>query len=241
MFVANILVVRLVTFTTSSVLICRSETNKPVTSDNLPSSPSNGRGRSKSRHRLHGVVKSSTSSPTSSPGRMLRSSPGSSVHKSAGKSDSRHTQSVGKSGRGDSAIVDPASGSNQLSGTFASAMRSRNYDSDNQTEATSNESGVVCSLDEVRSKRNMQASDICNRERRNYDSDDNGNSTTVGVRIGSPSLSSVHGLRGKPRRIKRVTSAGQSLEVLSSNKVDDSSLQVPPTASHGRMNKREVI
>lgn len=231
-------------------LILRSlETNKHNTGENTPSSPSSARGRSKSRHRLHGVVKSSTSSPTSSPGRTLRSSPGSSVLKCSAKADSRHAQSSSKADRAESASGlsgDPTpSSSNQLVGSFSSVLRSRNYDdsSDNQTEATSNESGIVCSLDEMRPVRSViRASELCNR--RNYDSDDNGNnsaSTAVAVHLGSPSYSSVQSLRCKPRRFKRVMSAGQSLEVLSTSHVDDSRLQVPQAASHGRPNKREVI
>lgn len=225
------------------------ETNKQAAGENPPSSPSSARGRSKSRHRLHGAVKSSTSSPTSSPGRTLRTSPGSSVHKCSAKADSRHMQSSSKGDRAESSSGlssgPTSSGSNQLVGNFASVLRSRNFDdsSDNQTEATSNESGIVCSLDEVRPARSVvRASELCNR--RNYDSDDNGNNsatTAVDVRLNSPSYSSVHSLRCKPRRFKRVMSAGQSLEVLTTSDVDDSRLQVPQASSHGRLQKREVI
>jgi len=199
------------------------------------------RGRNKARHRLHGV-KSSTSSPITSPSRMVRSSPVSSVQHCSSKTDSRNTLSASRSTCGQS--EDTSSGSNRLSSTWSANLRSQNYDSDNQNKTATIENGVNCRVssnrDELRSVRStVRSLETSNRQRKQYDSDDNGNNTTTDVMTGSP-CSSVHVQRCKPRRFKRVMSAGQSLERLSAGKVDDASLQAPESAGSVRSSKREV-
>lgn len=177
---------------------CSPDVNKESTSDNrLQMSSAQFRARSKSRHR-HGAVKSSTSSPTSSPGHTQRGT------SAAGKSGLRHT-------------VSSSNESNIFASTLSSVLRSRNYDSDNQNDAA-----TVCK--ELRIVQNtVRSSETGKRHCGNYDSDDNGNNRAPADDVinSSPSMS----VRCKPRRFKRVLSAGQSLEKLSSNKIQDDSLQ----------------